>query len=95
MPILIFRTVTNAKISVPAICVEALIYLLLYDLHDCSFNIVRKLRRFFGAKKFLFLKYKIFFFRGGLFFIFSTLGLKVAQVAAYITTNRLFHGTVV
>ena len=29
----------NAKISVFVICVEAIIYLLLYNLHDCTFNI--------------------------------------------------------
>ena len=28
----------NAKISVFVICVEATIYLLLYDLHDCTFK---------------------------------------------------------
>ena len=28
----------NAKISVFVICVEAIIYLLLYDLYDCTFN---------------------------------------------------------
>ena len=28
----------NAKISVIVICVEAIIYLLLYNLHDCTFN---------------------------------------------------------
>ena len=28
----------NAKISVFVICVEAIIYLLLYNLHDCTFN---------------------------------------------------------
>ena len=28
----------NAKISVFVICVEAITYLLLYDLHDCTFN---------------------------------------------------------
>ena len=28
----------NAKISVLVICVEAIIYLLLYNLHDCTFN---------------------------------------------------------
>ena len=28
----------NAKISVFFICVEAIIYLLLYNLHDCTFN---------------------------------------------------------
>ena len=28
----------NAKISVFVICVEAIIYLSLYDLHDCTFN---------------------------------------------------------
>ena len=29
----------NAKISVFVICVEAIIYLSLYDLHDCTFNV--------------------------------------------------------
>ena len=28
----------NAKISVFVSCVEAIIYLLLYNLHDCTFN---------------------------------------------------------
>ena len=28
----------NAKISVFVICVEEIIYLLLYNLHDCTFN---------------------------------------------------------
>ena len=28
----------NAKKSVFVICVEAIIYLLLYDLHDCTFK---------------------------------------------------------
>ena len=28
----------NAKISVFLICVKAIIYLLLYNLHDCTFN---------------------------------------------------------
>ena len=28
----------NAKIFVFVICVEAIIYLLLYNLHDCTFN---------------------------------------------------------
>ena len=28
----------NAKISVFVVCVEAIIYLLLYDLHDCTFK---------------------------------------------------------
>ena len=32
------RTAMNAKISVFVISVEAIIYLLLYDLHDCSFK---------------------------------------------------------
>ena len=30
----------NAKISVFVICIEATIYLLLYDLHDCTFKVV-------------------------------------------------------
>ena len=29
----------NANISVFVICVEAIIYLLLYNLHDCTFKI--------------------------------------------------------
>ena len=32
------RTAMNAKISVFVICVEAIIYLLLYNLHDCTFS---------------------------------------------------------
>ena len=28
----------NAKVSVFVICVEAIIYFLLYNLHDCTFN---------------------------------------------------------
>ena len=28
----------NAKISLIIICVEAIIYLLLYNLHDCTFK---------------------------------------------------------
>ena len=32
------RKAMNAKISVFVICVEATIYLLLYNLHDCTFN---------------------------------------------------------
>ena len=32
------RTALNAKISVIVFCVEAIIYLLLYNLHDCTFK---------------------------------------------------------
>ena len=32
------RTAMNAKISVFLICVEVIIYLPLYNLHDCTFN---------------------------------------------------------
>ena len=32
------KTAMNVKISVFVNCVEAIIYLLLYDLHDCTFN---------------------------------------------------------
>ena len=32
-----FKTTMNSKISVFVISVEAIIYLLLYDLHDCTF----------------------------------------------------------
>ena len=31
----------NAKISVFVICVEEIIYLLLYNLHDCTFNVLK------------------------------------------------------
>ena len=32
------RTAMNAKNSVFVICVKGIIYLLLYNLHDCTFN---------------------------------------------------------
>ena len=32
------RTAMNVTISVFVICVEAMIYLLLYNLHDCTFK---------------------------------------------------------
>ena len=32
----------NAKISIFVICVEAIIYLLLYNLHDRTFNVISK-----------------------------------------------------
>ena len=31
----------NAKISVFVSCIEAIIYFLLYNLHDCNFNYVK------------------------------------------------------
>ena len=34
----ITRTAMNAKIPMFAICVETIIYFLLNDLHDCTFN---------------------------------------------------------
>ena len=33
------RAAMNAKISVFVICVEAIMYLLLHNLHDCTFNL--------------------------------------------------------
>ena len=33
------RTTMNVKISVFVICVKAIIYLLLYNLHDCTFKV--------------------------------------------------------
>ena len=33
------RTVMNARISVFVTCVEAIIYLLQYDLHGCTLNV--------------------------------------------------------
>ena len=35
----------NARISVFAICVEAIIYLLLYNLPDCSFKSIMFIRK--------------------------------------------------
>ena len=32
----------NAKISVFVICVEAIVYLLLFDLYDCTFKEIKK-----------------------------------------------------
>ena len=32
----------NAKTSVPIICVEAIMYLSLYNLHDCTFNFIAR-----------------------------------------------------
>ena len=43
-----------------------------------------------GARKFFFLKHKSFFSGLVFYFIFSSLGLKVAQVAEYIATEYLF-----
>ena len=38
----------NAKISVVVICIEAIIYLLLHNLHDCNFNVTGLVH--FGGK---------------------------------------------
>ena len=35
------RTIMNVKISVFVICIEAIMYFLLYNLHDCNFNYVK------------------------------------------------------
>ena len=43
----------NAKISVFAICVEAIVYLLLYNIHYCTFNFTR----YSGGNSKLFLSY--------------------------------------
>ena len=40
----------NAKISVFVACVEVIMYLLLYDLYDCTFNAFRAIN--FTAKLF-------------------------------------------
>ena len=34
------RTAMNGKVSVFVICVESIIYLLFYSLHDCTFNFI-------------------------------------------------------
>ena len=46
------RTAMNARVSVCVICVEVIIYLLLYNLHDCTFNIFRywSLQKYFLLK---------------------------------------------
>ena len=36
------KTAMNAKVLVFVICVEAIIYLLLYNLHDCTFNLAMR-----------------------------------------------------
>ena len=41
----------NAKISVLVICVEAIIYLLLYNLHDCIFKALWQFTVFFKIDK--------------------------------------------
>ena len=42
------RTAVNAKFSVFVICVKAVIYLLLYNLHDCTFKIgVQVIEKYF------------------------------------------------
>ena len=48
------RTAMNAKISVFVICVEAIIYLLLYNLHDCTFKIKRINIHFFSKENMAF-----------------------------------------
>ena len=47
------RSVTNAKISVLVIGVEAIIYLLLYNLHDCTFKKIdfEELKKLFNRRK--------------------------------------------
>ena len=42
------RTAMNAKISMLVICVEAIIYLLLYNMHDCTFKLSNSLRHLFA-----------------------------------------------
>ena len=37
------RTAVNAKMSVFVICVKSIIYLLLYNSHDCNFKYVQAL----------------------------------------------------
>ena len=44
------RTAVNANISVFLICVEAIIYLLLYNLHDCTFKSFLNLHGMFLQK---------------------------------------------
>ena len=39
------RTAMNARISVFVICVEAIIYLLPHNLHDCTFNVYKSVRK--------------------------------------------------
>ena len=54
------RADINAKISVLAIYVEAIVYLLPYNLHDCTFKLLRghtfttsARQRWFGSKHYL------------------------------------------
>ena len=41
----------NVKISVLVICVKVIIYLLLHNLHDCTFNVFMELRKINYMKK--------------------------------------------
>ena len=43
----------NAKISVFVICVEVIIYLLLHNLHDCTFNVLSNFQKSSAQKHFL------------------------------------------
>ena len=43
------RIAMNAKNSVFVICVETIIYLLLHNLHDCTFNGTRSCAKFKGS----------------------------------------------
>ena len=46
------RTATNANVSVFVICVETMLYLLLYKLHDITFTIVGfHFKNFFFTRK--------------------------------------------
>ena len=45
-----YRTATNAKMSVFVICVDVIIYLLLYGLHDCTFKIYNLYETLLGKK---------------------------------------------
>ena len=69
---------------------ELKIWMLEQPLNNKGCSSIQFFIKFFfrrGARKFHFLKYKNFFSRE-IFFIFLSLGLKVAQVAAYVTTNE-------
>ena len=58
------RTVINAKISVFVVCVEAIVYLLLYKLHGCTFNVYIYFTGIFFVVfhlKTLFLLFSLFF----------------------------------
>ena len=50
------RRAINTTISVFVICVEVIMYWLLYNLHDCTFNVFMSMRLFWYCSFFVYFK---------------------------------------